>query len=191
MSLAIVVIATISAKAQAAQEGSILLYGNLDFTSSKDASGNKTSNFSIMPGIGYQFNDKWTAGLNIGIGSSSRTENGGASQTTTSFNVGPFLRCTHTLSNIFSVYGQLDLGFLSTTYPSPEPSSSGFVARIWPAVAINVNNGFALNFAFGGISYESSKVSGASNSASSFDLTFGSGASFGVSKNFGGHKEKK
>jgi hypothetical protein len=189
--LAILVLSSL-AKTTNAQKGSILLYGNLGITSTKDEAGDKTSNFAIMPGVGYQFNDKWTAGLNIGVGSTSTTPNGGSSTTTTSFNVGPFLRYTKPLSNIFSVYGQLDLGFTSTSFPSPEPSASGFAASVWPAISINVNNGLALNFAFGAISYSSTSttVSGTSFSSNSFGISFGSGASFGVSKNFGGSSKK-
>jgi len=187
------------AKTTNAQQGSILLYGNLGFSSTSSTEGSNTTkgtNFSIMPGVGYQFNDKWTTGLNIGIISNSTTPNGGTSSTTSTFNIGPFLRYTKPLSNIFSVYGQLDLGYTSTSYPTVDgvstPSLSGFAASVWPAIAINVNNGFALNFAFGAISYSSNSqtVSGTKNSSNSFGISFGSGASFGVSKNFGGSSKK-
>jgi len=59
----------------------------------------------------------------------------------------------------------------------------------FPAVFINVKNGFGLNFSVGGIGYTSSKPSGGSAS-NSFNFTFGQSVGIGLSKNFGLHKKK-
>ncbi len=55
-----------------AQEGSILVFGNLGYnnTSFGDV---KSNNFNFNPGVGYQLNNSWTAGLEFGIGSTKET----------------------------------------------------------------------------------------------------------------------
>ncbi len=172
-----------------AQNGSVLVYGNLSVNTNKSATDVKQTSFQFMPGIGYQFNDNWTAGANIGIGSYKYTPVTGASTTTNTFAAGPFLRYTQPLSNIFSVFGQLDATFGNSKTNNGGTESNSFNLGITPYAAINLKNNFALNFSFGGLSYETNKVKGASKSSNSFGLTFGQGASFGISKNFGGKKK--
>ncbi|UAY52933.1 porin family protein [Ferruginibacter albus] len=158
-----------------AQKGSILLYGNVGFTSTTPPVGDGTTSFNLTPGIGYQFNDNWTAGLNFNVET--------VTDQPTVFGVGPFIRYAKPLSDIFSVYGQFD-----ATYTSYGNSVNGFGAKIWPAIGVNVHNGLALNFGFGSLGYSSVGASGAKSST--FGLSFGSGATFGISKNFGGGKKK-
>ena len=62
--------------------------------------------------------------------------------------------------------------------------SNGFETTIFPAIGVNLKNGFALNFNFGSLGFMTGKVKGEKKS-SSFGLNFGSGAGFGISKNFG------
>ncbi len=171
-----------------AQTGSTLLYGMLEASSHKDAAGNKSSDFSLLPGIGYQFNDNWTMGLNLGYQTVKTTPFGLASYSTNAFGIGPFIRYAKPLTNIFSVYGQFDATYWNSK-PDGGIATNTFDAKLWPAVGVNIKNGFGLNFAFGGLEYSTSKVKGASTSSSNFDLTFGTGASFGISKNFGGQAE--
>lgn len=174
-----------------AQKGSILLYGNLGFHSQKQTDGNKHSTFTFLPGIGYQFNDNWTMGLNLGYQTEKVTINGIAgttTSTTNAFGIGPFIRYAKPLTNIFSVYGQFDATYWNSK-PEGGIATNKFDAKLWPAVGINIKNGFGLNFAFGGLEYSTSKLKGSSSSSNSFGLTFGSGATFGISKNFGGTSE--
>jgi opacity protein-like surface antigen len=172
-----------------AQNGSVLVYGNLSVNTNKAANDVKQSSFQFAPGVGYQLNDNWTAGVNLGIGSYKYTPVVGAATTTNSFAAGPFLRYTHPLSNIFSVFGQLDASFGNSKTNNGGNEVNSFNLGITPYAAINLKNNFALNFSFGGLSYETDKVKGASKSSNSFGLTFGQGASFGISKNFGGKKK--
>ena len=177
----IVVTAAISAKAQT---GSILVYGNVGIsTTSSGGSGNAKSTFSyISPAVGYQFNNNWTAGLALGY------SNANSDYTDQQFSVSPFIRYAKTISPIFSIYGQFQAGYVHRVDDPGSNKSNGFNAQLFPAVFINVKNGFGLNFSFGGLSYDSEKQSG-SPAINSLALTFGSGASFGISKNFGGrHK---
>jgi hypothetical protein len=193
------------AKVSNAQKGSYLLYGNVGFSASSDSLTTKSDSYNFNPGIGYQYNDNWTLGLNIAIGGSRQevvvgNVPTGNYNTSSSFNIGPFLRYAYPISNIFSIYGQLDLSYLSgkeTPYALDEGSYSGFGADFFPALGVNIKNGFALNLSFGGISYQTKSYkgdfysnTGISNSASQFAVSFGQGATFGISKNFGGSKTK-
>lgn len=174
-----------------AQEGSVLVYGNAGLSSNKIANDSKSSSYSILPGIGYQFSENWTAGLSFGV-YGSRSEFGTTVNKNNGFSVGPFVRYTHKISDLFSLFGQADVNYnssKSTSFGDPSTTVNGFNVGIIPAVQMNVKNGFALNFGFGGIEYGSSKVDApGANSSNSFNLTFGQQVNFGISKNFGGKK---
>ena len=162
-----------------AQSNSILVYGNLGINSSKSSSDVKTSSFSFSPAVGYQWNDHWTGGVNLNT-TSGKT--GSPEIKTTSFGAGPFIRYAYPLSDIFAVYGQLNTNFLAGKTAGIK--MNGFESTLFPAIGVNLKNGFALNFNFGSLGFATSKVKGEKKS-SSFGLNFGSGAGFGISKNFG------
>lgn len=169
-----------------AQEGTVLLYGNIGYNSSNPATGETENTLSINPGIGYQFNDNWTVGANLGL----ETQKEGEFKSN-SFSAGPFVRYTEALSNTFAIYMQLQGGFTSSKFENPGQAdfkTNGFNAGIFPAVFVNVNKNFGLNFSFGGINFASQKVDGASKSSSNFNINFGQSFNIGVSKNFGGKK---
>jgi len=178
-----------------AQQGSTLVYGNIGFTTNKNggaplsAAPNSGGNgsFVFAPGIGYQFTNNWTLGVQGGY-----NYNDYSSYLLKSYSVGVFGRYTQPLSNIFSFYGQLNLSYIGDKQQAPGISNkySGFYAGVTPNIAINVKNGFALNFGFGGLEYSSLKLSGGSNTGSSLGFTFGQQVNVGVSKNFGGGHKK-
>jgi hypothetical protein len=194
--LILALLAAGSAMCANAQSGSWLLYGNVNFDlyHLKDASPETKQIGSIMPGVGYQFNENWTVGLAGGYALLSTKEaNSDKRLNASEFRVGPFLRYTKNISPLFSCYTQLDLGYLGgkTAYDGtelPGTKFNGFYAGITPAIMVHVHNGFALNFGFGGLSYASRKFDGADNANSDFKFTFGQQVNIGVSKNFGGHK---
>jgi opacity protein-like surface antigen len=185
------------AKVADAQKGSILLYGNIGFTSSRDSSTATFSTYDFNPGIGYQLSDRWTAGLNFAIDGSRQevteaTVPTGNYNTTSTFNIGPFLRYAYAISSMFSIYGQAEINYLSgkqTPFELVETSYTGFGANLFPAIGMNIKNGFALNFSFGGLTYQEITFKGAANSSSQFAITLGQGFNFGVSKNFGANKK--
>jgi hypothetical protein len=163
-----------------AQSNSILVYGSIGINNSKSATDLKSKNFSFSPAVGYQWNDHWTGGVNL------KTESwkiGSPQVKTTSFGAGPFVRYAYPLSNIFAVYGQLNTNFLAGKTAGVK--STGFESTLFPAIGVNLKNGFALNLNFGSLSFVSNKLKGDSNSSNTFGLNFGSGAGFGISKNFG------
>ena len=172
-----------------AQEGTVLVYGNVGYNSTKPAGDEATNSFSFNPGVGYQFDDNWTVGANLGL--SSESQDG---DKFTSFSAGPFVRYSESLSNTFAIYMQLQGGFVSGKFETEDQAdvkTNGFNAGLFPAVFINVNKSFGLNFSFGGINYETLKFEGASEGSSIFDFNFGQTINIGISKNFGCKKNKQ
>ncbi len=207
----ITLVITSLTKVSIAQKGSLFVYGNVNFSSSTDSIAFKSNSYSINPGIGYQLGDNWTVGLNFAFGG-TRTETSstlsgppipsGNYSTSSFFNVGPFFRYSYSINSIFSLYGQADFNYLSgskSPYATDGGSYTGFGTDLFPAIGVNIKNGFAINLSFGGISYQTKTYSGQGynsvqgnlSSASQFAITFGQGATFGISKNFGGKKLKK
>jgi hypothetical protein len=160
-----------------AQSNTLLVYGNVDFDSHKTGNA-KTNSFNFSPGVGYQWNDNWTGGLNLSVGNAKNATN-----KVSTFSVGPFIRYTQPLNDIFAVYGQLNTNYLSGK--AGNVTVSGFGASLFPAIGVNLKNSFALNFTFGSLNFSSQKADGAADATTDFGLSFGNGAGFGISKNFG------
>ena len=180
-----------------AQTGSILLYGNVGFTSNTNGgssllnSTTQKGNFSINPGVGYQLNDKFTVGVEGSYDYADDPSNNGI---TKSYSAGAFLRHTCPLGGIFSFYSQLGLGWQGESENDGVSSGkgNGFYANVTPAIYAGIKNGFGLNFSIGGLGYSSIKATGSgSTTGSTFGLTFGKVVNIGVSKNFGGGSKKK
>lgn len=215
--LALLAVASITAAN--AQKGSILVFGSAG--ASKDNAEvapnveTETRSWHIQPGVGYQFHDNMTAGLEGGyrydaiehefnILNTRFTQLDDASE----WNLGAFYRYTHYFNQTFSVWGQAGVGYLNGDIATDALDTiggeltnttfvrdySGFRAYIMPSFAINVHNGWALNFGFGGIEYRNTsfdEVAGFEQSGSSLNFTFGQQLNVGISKNIGCFTKKK
>lgn len=183
--LTVLVITGLAAGANA-QNGSVLLYGNLDV---KSVTNNGGGQFSVNPGVGYQFSNSWTAGVEGGY---NYYDNGGTGTyaIVRCYQIGAFVRKAIPLSPIFAYYTQLGVGYQHASSGTPSISADGISAYITPNIGVNLKNSFALNFGFGGLAYGLSNTNAVNNSKT-FEITFGRGASFGISKNFGGATEHR
>lgn len=158
-----------------AQTNSILLGGNVGFSSEKIGD-SKLENFEFSPKVGYQFADNWTAGvegsiMNIKATGLEKTEN---------YKIGGFVRYSVPLSSLFSVFGDLGAGYQSTNLND----AKGMYVSLTPALFINMKNGFGLNFSIGGINYDN--LDGKNDPRQErFGFDFGKTLKIGVSKNFG------
>ena len=173
------------------QEGTLLVAGDVNLGTSKTPSAPndiKSTNLSLNPTVGYQFNENWTAGVKAEIGSSKYTSNTNVVSKSSSIGVGPFVRYTKTLSNIFSLYGQLE-GMFGTNKSNGTKTSTSTNVNLFPAVYVNVKNGFGLSFSFGGLGYSSNKPTGG-KATNSFGINFGQTANIGIQKNFSLGKKK-
>ncbi len=180
-----------------AQKNTILVYGNIGYENKKEDFSDTKANFSFAPGIGYQFHKNWTTGIRFQVASSKQTRispSGENSFKYSEFGLGPFLRYTKTLSNIFSIFGQVEGGFgaAKDRYNGTITNEyRGFQSNLFPAIVINVYKGLALNFDIGGVSYNWSKYKDGYALQRTVALNFGKTVNIGISKNINLRKETK
>jgi hypothetical protein len=182
-----------------AQKGTVLVMGNISFTSQKqeNVGYESTSNFvALSPKLGYQFNDNWTVGIESSV-ENGKTKNTGAESKSNSFSMGSFIRYSKSLGGIFSAYADLGAGFnnrkqnnyvegsLSQEEHTSSFKTNGFYIGLVPALFVDVKNGFGLNFNIGGLNYNYIKnnVNNATE-YKTFNFNFGKAFSIGLSKNF-------
>lgn len=181
-----------------AQKGTILVGGNIGFTSEKnDNQGEerKSNSFGFSPKMGYQFHDNWTAGVEFALSSSKSTSSlnsiGESESKFNVFKVGAFVRYSVPLSETFSVFADLGAGFQNQKNKdyingslTSESKADGLYAGITPALFINMKKGFGLNFSIGGLGYETLSFDTSDTDVSKFYFNFGKTVNIGVSKNF-------
>ena len=142
-----------------AQKRSLLVGGDVRLETTRTSStpnDYKRRKFDFNPTVGYQFADNWTAGAVARIGTNKGTSQDNLVDKSSNIGVGPFVRYSRKLSNVFSVYGQLQ-GVFGTYKINGKKASSFATVNALPAVFINGKKGFGLNFSFGGIEYTSYK----------------------------------
>lgn len=195
-----------------AQKNSILVYGTASFGTDKTEMGAATStnnSCSINPGIGYQFSHKSTIGIQGGYGMMNTINSASFAginfelqNKISEWQAGAFYRYTCNLNKIFSIFGQVNAGYFSGMTSQDtvgiiavgkfEDTYNGFAVSAFPAIGVNVHKGWALNFAFGGIGFQTATWDKANMTNTAFDVTFGQQINVGISKNiFCGHKKHK
>lgn len=179
-----------------AQKGSILVMGSVNYESqnvSNSGSEEKSSSFGFAPKVGYQFHENWTAGIEAGVGTDKREFNDNTENKVNNFSLGGFLRYSKPLNQTFSAYADLGVGYQSEKYTFPVGNflatneGDGFYIGVTPAIFINVNKGFGLNFNVGGIGYNTLNFDGNNgngDNVKNFNISFGQAFSVGISKNF-------
>jgi Outer membrane protein beta-barrel domain len=179
-----------------AQKGTILVLGNVGYSSqNSNGSGGYPDykSFNFSPKVGYQYNDKWTVGVESNISNSKQTYTSGEYKSN-NFSVGGFLRYSKPLGTLFSVYADLGTGyqnvertqynggldpFLSTT------KGKGIYVGVTPALLLNITKSFGLNFNIGGLGYNTlNNTTNNGADTKNFNFSFGQAFSIGVSKNF-------
>ncbi|MDX6181401.1 outer membrane beta-barrel protein [Flavobacterium sp. Fl-77] len=175
-----------------AQKGSVLVMGSIGYTSDTRTLGNnevKNNEFEFSPKVGYQFHQNWTVGGEASFGS-SKTKQGTNEERFNTTKLGAFLRYTMPLNQTFAFYAELGAGFQSEkdkTYTGPITTTAkgdGLYVGITPALFIDMNKGFGLNFNIGGLGYNTINYDNNGPEFKSFDFNFGKAFNIGVSKNF-------
>jgi hypothetical protein len=174
-----------------AQKGSILLSGNIGFsTSSVEKSNTSAQLFNFNPQIGYGISDN----LHFGVFNETTLAKGadfkGNALGNDNLNgnlvvVGPFLRYTKKFGDIFAVFADAKLGWMSAHHDqyANNGGKSGFHFGITPSALINLTNNFGLTFSFGGVNYQAFGFNEAQSTE--FNMNFGKQFSVGVQKVFG------
>lgn len=186
-----------------AQKGSVLVAGGLEYLSRSN--GNYTT-FAFSPKIGYQIDNNFTAGISANFESIKDVVDfrmlsynqydplfqsaNNIEQIFNNNSYGAFLRYTKPLAGVFSIYAELEVGIINQQITSnlagnSPKNTTGFYLGIEPAIFVDLNKGFGLNFSIGGIAYSnvSSDVAG-SISQDVFVFSVGKSLGFGISKNF-------
>ena len=176
-----------------AQKGTILVGGNIGYTSDKTEyqfGEEKTNTFSFSPRVGYQFHDNWTVGGEFTV-ASANDDNGTREIKDNGFKAGAFVRYSVPLSQTFSVFADMGAGFqnLKSKVYGPgnafsKSKADGMYVGVTPALFINMKDGFGLNFSIGGLGYETLSYDNNGADVSSFYFNFGQTFNIGVSKNF-------
>jgi len=181
--------------ANAQKKGSILVMGSIEYNSQNVSnSGTETdyNSFAFLPKVGYQFHQNWTAGLEAGV-ATAKSETGNNENKTNNFSLGGFLRYSKPLNQTFSAYADLGLGYQSQRvtntngFTTAINEGDGFYIGVTPAIFININKGFGLNFNIGGIGYNTLNFDGNNGNGQdikNFHFSFGQQFSVGISKNF-------
>ncbi|WP_428230250.1 outer membrane beta-barrel protein [Flavobacterium sp.] len=176
-----------------AQKGTILVGGNIGFSSEKSEyqfGEAKTNTFSFSPKVGYQFNDNWTVGGEFTV-ASSNDDNGTREIKDNNFKIGAFVRYSVPLSQTFSIFADMGAGFQNAKSKVYGPGNAyskskadGMYVGVTPALFINMKKGFGLNFSIGGLGYETLSYDNNGADYSKFYFNFGQTFNIGVSKNF-------
>ncbi|PBJ13248.1 outer membrane beta-barrel protein [Flavobacterium sp. ACN6] len=176
-----------------AQKGTILVGGNIGYTSEKSEfrfSEDKTSTFNFSPKVGYQFHENWTVGGELSL-STSDIDNADLKRKDNKFRTGGFVRYTKSLSQTFSVFADMGAGFqteknkiYTTNNNYVRYKGDGAYVDVTPALFINMKKGFGLNFSIGGLGYETLSFDDNGEDYSNFYFNFGKTFSIGISKNF-------
>ncbi|MFC0781104.1 outer membrane beta-barrel protein [Flavobacterium sp. HJSW_4] len=175
-----------------AQKGTVLVGGNISYSSETRDFGNaerKSNEFAFSPKVGYQFHDNWTVGGELSI-ASSKDDQGVNEYKTNNFKAGAFVRYTRPLSQTFAVFADMGAGFQNQTDKSyvganyAKAKGDGMYIGVTPALFINMKNSFGLNFSIGGLGYETLSYDNNGPDVNNFYFNFGKTLNIGISKNF-------
>ncbi|WJS96225.1 porin family protein [Flavobacterium johnsoniae] len=177
-----------------AQKGTILVGGNIGYTSEKSEfrfSEDKASTFTFSPKVGYQFHENWTVGGEFSL-STSDIDNADINRKDNRFRTGAFVRYTKPLSQTFSVFADMGAGFQTEKNKIYANNGNSYVrykgngayVDVTPALFINMKKGFGLNFSIGGLGYETLSFDDNGEDYSNFYFNFGKTFNIGISKNF-------
>jgi len=199
--------------AQIGVPNSFLLYGGAQFTADRGSttSGNLTvdepynRSLTLTPGIGYQFNENWAAGVFLDFNTTwtdYRTNVVGQSSEDRLrlLNVGPFVRYTQPLGANFFAFTQLQFGYSSgkleeTVNGNPDVTTetdfNGVTGGFFPAVGARLSRCANLAFSVGGINYQYLSADLGPNTESknsAIDVNFGQALNLTLQWYFGGSR---
>lgn len=176
-------LSTLSSHRVFAQRGAFMAYGSLNYQHDNKSG----TQFSANPiGLGYFFNDHVVAGVNYGF---NRIENSASVKLNNQHEAGLFYSDSWSLAKGFVVIAQLDTHYLwGTTLGLNDQQNkyNGYLARIYPIMAISLGQGWSLKAKFAEISFQSTKQKHSDEGRNNHFVAGvnGSTLGIGVSKNF-------
>lgn len=141
------------------KKGDVFISGAVGFGSTKTGDF-KTSDFTIAPKAGYFVTENIALGVAFGY-ESSKIDNGNVDFTNNTFSVGAFGRYYFTPASKFSIFGELGVNYNSyddefdlEAQELVDSKGNGFGIAVAPGVSYFISKNFALEAAFGILSYE-------------------------------------
>ena len=162
--LVVVVLSTLTASAQFYVGGSLGVWRNTTL---------ECTEFEIAPGLGYEFNEKWAVGGEIGYALLSGVYS--------KFELAPYARFSYYHNNLVKLF--LDMGFgVAANKPAHRDCSAGFQIGVQPGLAVMLNKHFSILAKVGFLGYDG-EYSNMENSGFGFFLN-GGNLTFGVEYTF-------
>ena len=137
LSLALVLMVAVAAKAQLYVGGSLGLWGESD---------SKTTQIGIIPEIGYNINEKWSVGVNIGY-----MYNKVDSEKANTFVIAPYARYNYFKTGIVRLFVDGGLGYNHIDYKD-DPYSAWEIG-FKPGIALDITEHFGMIAHLGFIGY--------------------------------------
>lgn len=172
------------------------------------------ANWNIAINAGYQFNKHWTVGILGGYGekdfidwvsisSGSSTTYWGEKTRAKTWAIGAFGRYTYPINNWLFVYGQTEIikfgddykvveqfddppVAIPSDYAGTPQAGNGVMVHIYPAVGMNLVNGYGIDMSIGGINYQ--HLNGFYINDNQLKITLGQQFNFGIHKFIGWKK---
>ncbi|KZS42280.1 hypothetical protein AWE51_02230 [Aquimarina aggregata] len=134
-------------------KGDAFISGSFGFNSSSTGD-DKTSSFSVSPRVGYFVSENITVGARISYQTISQ-ENGAIDTDTNTITAGAFGRYYFTPASKFSIFGEFGIDYQSINFDNgtTDSTTDGFALTLRPGVSYFLNNNFALEAAWGALSY--------------------------------------
>jgi outer membrane protein W len=167
------------------KSGDVFASGTLSYSTQKTGD-TKTNQFAVSPSFGYFVNDNIAVGVMIGYTSRDYKP---TDEKYTTLTTGLFGRYYFNPANKFTIYGQLQAGYVSSKSKTNfgdgtvEFKDNGFAASVGPGFNYWLSNHLALESNFGIIGYSSTKPDDNGGNPQSTD-TFTIGLDF-ANINFG------
>ncbi len=162
----------------ATMNAQVYVGGSVGFeTTSQD--GNSSTNFKILPEIGYNLNEDWAVGITLGY-----SQNKDFSDVKTKmFQISPYARYTVAKLDKVNIFVDGTVGYMH--YDLAGTKSNAFEVGLKPGVSVNLNDklSFVSHLGFLGYQYAKADVDGA-KAANTFGFDFSNNISFGLYYNF-------
>lgn len=155
--------------ANAQEAGNYWVGGAVSVGTSKIKDGEKFTNYSILPEVGYMINDTWGVGIELGY-MHSENANGGNKQKINTFGVNPFVRWSYLKGDIGYLFVDGGVGYAHGKNKTTDVKTNLMEVGVRPGVAINVAKNVALLGKFGFLGYQYSKVGDTKTNSYGLDL---------------------
>ena len=155
--------------------------GGVGYTNNKISNGvvdQKTSTFKLLPEIGYNLDENWTVGAQLGY---SYSKDNGVK--TNGFEVSPYLRRNIVKWEKVNLFCDLGLGYAYTK--TGDVKVNAFSVGLYPGVAVNLNEKISFVTKIGALSWTHAKIADTDVKTNNFAIGLdGADLSFGVYYNF-------